>query len=291
MKKAIFQNNEYQKQFDRDGFIKIKLFDAETISQLAALCQQHFPNDSEYFFSSSYLNDFEQKQNISNQIIELIRSQFQECFADYRSIGAAFLIKGTGPKSEMPMHQDWTIVDESKFYALNVWIPLLETNEKNGTLEVMKGSHRWLNAKRAPTLPFPFQGHQEKIKQHLSPINTQLGEVVVLNQALIHYSKPNLSEQIRPAITSGIVSKEARLGLYYWDKEKSDGLELFEQEDDFLLKFENFHQSIFEKPKLGKSVGQTSYAIPSVNDQEIDTYLGIAPTVQKRSFFQRIFGK
>ncbi|MBL4709580.1 MAG: phytanoyl-CoA dioxygenase family protein [Flavobacteriales bacterium] len=291
MKKAIFQNTEHQKQFDKDGFIKLKLFDTETIAKLALLCSQHFPDNSEYFFSSSYLNDFELKQKISNQIIALISSRFDEYFSDYRPIGSAFLIKGKGPKSEMPMHQDWTIVDESQFYALNVWIPLIETDEKNGTLEVMKGSHKWLNSKRAPTLPFPFEGQQEKIKQHLSPINTQLGEVVVLNQALIHYSKPNLSEQIRPAITVGVVSKAATLGLYYWDKEKADGLELFEQEDNFLLKFEIFHQSIFEKPQLGKSTGLTAYAIPTVDSQEIDRYLGIAQEVQKKSFFQRIFNR
>lgn len=290
-KEAIFIDPGLQKQFEQDGFVKIKLLPNETLALLNEKCSGYFPEDSEYFFSSSYLNDFEKKEKISNEIVHLISPSLASYFVNYRSIGAAFLIKGKGAKSEMPMHQDWSIVEESIYFALNVWIPLVPTDETNGTLEVMKGSHNWINAKRAPTLPFPFEGHQEKIKQHLSIINTEPGEVVVLNQALIHYSKPNLSGKIRPAITLGVVSKQADLGLFYWDKENPNQLEKFEQEDDFLLKFENFHQTIFERPRLGKSIGHSLYSIPKIEDTDLEKYLGLFEEPQEKNFFQRIFNR
>jgi hypothetical protein len=88
------------------------------------------------------------------------------------------------------MHQDWTIVDETKYIALNIWTPLQETNEANGTLEVIKGSHHWHNTLRAPTLPFYFNGFQQQLKEKLIAIATLPTEAIVLNQAIIHYSSP-----------------------------------------------------------------------------------------------------
>lgn len=290
-KPPIFKDATLQHQFEKDGFVKLKLLENSIVDELAQRCQYHFPEDSEYFFASSYLNDFERKKTISNEIVDIIASSLQKHFINYRSIGAAFLIKGTGAKSEMPMHQDWTIVDEDLYFSLNIWIPLIATNSSNGTLEVMKGSHNWNKVKRAPTLPFPYEGYQEMIKPHLTVIDTEPGEVVVLNQALIHYSKPNMSEQLRPAITAGIVSKEAQLSLYYWNKENSEELEIFLQDDDFLLKFENFHQSIFERPKLGTSSGKEAYSKFTIEETEFKQLLGVEPTKQepKKNFFQRLF--
>lgn len=289
MKKALFKNPEYQSQFNHDGYLKFKLLNGDVIDQLAALQASYFPEDSEYFFSSSYLNDFEKKVKISQEIVDLLMPALKENFENFRSIGAAFLIKGIGPKSEMPMHQDWTIVDESQFDALNVWIPLMETNSQNGTLEVLKGSHRWTKDLRAPTLPFPFEGYQETLKKHLVEIPTQKGEIIVLNQALIHYSKPNLSQQKRPAITLGLVSKEAELSLHYWDKSNPGLLEKFRQEDDFLLKFENFHQSIFERPKFGTVMEEFDYAIPKYSESQIQSFL--KKDSKKPGLFQRLFSR
>lgn len=290
MKEAIFKNDELQQQFEKEGFIKMKLFSESTIDTLAERCRSYFPEDCNRFFSSSYLNDFSKKKEISDAIIELIYPFLEKHFINFRSIGAAFLIKGTGEQSEMPMHQDWTIVDEEKYFALNVWIPLTATNEKNGTLEVMKGSHKWMAAKRAPTLPFPYQGHQDKIKPHLTAVNTEPGEVVVLNQALIHYSKPNLTSELRPAITAGVISKEAPLSLYYWNREKPTELEIFEQEDDFLLRFENFHETIFKRPSIGKSSGSIAYEIHEIEEERLQEWLSPKPMQkQKKNLFQRIF--
>lgn len=288
MRDSIFKENQQQAQFEKDGFVKIPLLENHQIEQLQELCVSYFPEVSGVFFSSSYLNDASLKKKISKEIIEIIQDKLAKFFINYRSIGAAFLIKGVGAQSEMPMHQDWTIVDESKFYAANIWIPLTPTDAKNGTIEVMKGSHRWNNALRAPTLPFPFEGHQERIKKELTLIETKPGEVVVLNQALIHYSKPNLSDAIRPAITTGIVSKSAPLVFHYWNKEEKD-LEKFEQADDFLLEFTDFHQAIFQRPLQGKSLGSIDYQIPKIDESELEDYL--KSSTKKSSFFNRIFSR
>lgn len=287
MKEPIFKDPEVQRKFDEDGFVKIPLLSEEEVDALAKMRMEYFPEKGSVFFSSSYLDDYDLKMEISNKISEAINSSLAKQCLNYRLIGAAYLIKGIGKHSEMPMHQDWTIVDEQEFYAVNVWIPLTDTNEENGTLELMKGSHKWNEALRAPTLPMSFVGLEGKIKPQLTVVPAKKGEVIILNQATIHYSKPNMTDEIRPAITSGMISEKAPLKFHYWDKEKNQ-IEEFSQEDDFLLRFENFMEAIYKRPLMGTSQRFFDYTIPRWNENDLNKLT--STKAEKRSFFQRIFG-
>lgn len=287
MKKAILKDEIKQKTFERNGFIKLRLLEHHELKQLQNLCYTYFPDGVEAFFSSSYLDDYDRKLEMSAKVSAIIEEKMNEHFVDFRILGAAFLIKGIGKNSEMPMHQDWTIVDESKYYAANLWIPLTKTDENNGTIEVLLGSHRVNHALRAPTLPFFFSGYEKEIKEKLTVVTAELGEVVLLNQAVIHYSKPNLSNEIRPAVTVGITSKEAPLLFHYWDGQNESEVELFEQEDDFLLRFEDFHEAIYKRPAVGTSKGMIGYDFPKMDDVTLERLVG---PKSKPGFFSRIFG-
>jgi Phytanoyl-CoA dioxygenase (PhyH) len=288
MKEPIFKDTETQRKFDEDGFVKIALLSEEEVAALAQMRMEYFPEKGSVFFSSSYLDDYDLKMEISHKITSIISDSLAKQCHNFRLIGAAYLIKGIGQHSEMPMHQDWTIVDEQQFYAANVWIPLTDTTEENGTLELMKGSHNWNEALRAPTLPMSFVGLEEKIKPKLTLVPAKKGEVIFLNQATIHYSKPNMTNEIRPAITCGLISREAPLKFHYWDKERSQ-IEEFAQDDDFLLRFENFMEAIYKRPLMGTSQRFFDYTIPKWSEDELNKLIKI--NVGKPSFFQRIFGR
>jgi len=292
---SIFKNAQLQKEFDEQGFVKISLLSNEDVIQLQQLFLQYYPDPSSDFYSSSYENDFELKKKISNEIGKIIVKNLENVFENYTWFGSAFLSKGNGSRSEMPMHQDWTIVDEKKYVALNIWTPLQDTDEENGTLEVIKGSHKWHNSLRAPTLPFYYDGYQSKLKDILHPINTKATEAVVLNQAIIHYSKPNKTKDIRIAITTGIKTKDSPMQFHYWDKNSPNEIELFEQDEDFLINFQNFHQSIFQRPVIGKSMGKIPYAVSKPALEEIEQYTLIknpdtVVSTKKVSTIEKLFG-
>ena len=265
----IFRNNQQQLQFETDGYLKIKLLAESDVKQLLQLFKHYFPNPSQDFFSSSYENDYQLKKEISDAIGKIILPNLEKIFTNYTWFGSAFLSKGNGPRSEMPMHQDWTIVDETKYIALNIWTPLQNTTEENGTLEVIKGSHKWHNTLRAPTLPFYFDGYQSQLKNKLTVIPTLATEAIVLNQAIIHSSKANTTNDMRIAITTGIKSKAAPMIFHYWNKEMPKEIEQFKQEDDFLLQFNDFYKDIFERPKIGVSNGKYDFAKQQANEQDI----------------------
>jgi hypothetical protein len=84
------------------------------------------------------------------------------------------------------------------------------------------------------------------------PTNAKAGEAVILNQSLIHYSTPNLVDDIRIAITSGIKTKNAPMIFHYKNEKKQ--IERYEMPEDFLLDFDDFSKNIYERPKNGEFI-------------------------------------
>ncbi len=290
---VIFKDSDLQRQFQQDGFAKISLLDEASVKRLSDMFYTYMKGAPDSFYSSSYLQDYTQKKLISTKIGEVILPRLERFFCDFTWFGSAYLSKGNGPATEMPMHQDWTIVDERMFVALNIWTPLQDTNEENGTLEVIPGSHRFHACLRAPTLPFYFMGHEDAMKKLLVPIHTKAGEAIVLNQAVIHYSKPNMTEQDRLAITTGIKTSGAPMLFYYWNKEEPDVVREYSQDEDFLLQWADFHKDIFLPPKFGRIKGKKALVYPETTQSEVDLILehaGVKEPV-KRNIWERIFGQ
>ena len=270
----IFKDTALQRQFNEDGFVKLTLFGEDDIKQLHRIYTDYSPNPSTDFFSSSHENDYALKTEVSNALGKIIIPKLETILTNFTCFGCAFLTKGNGPNSELYMHQDWSIVDETKFVALNVWTPLQETNEENGTLELIKGSHHWNNALRAPTLPFYYEEYQDQLKEKLTVVPVLPTEVIILNQATIHYSKPNKTNKVRVAITSGVKTKDAPMQFHYWNKEKPGEIEEFKMADDFLLSFQDFHNSIFKRPVMGESLGTKQFILPMATANEIENLIG-----------------
>jgi hypothetical protein len=259
MARRIFKDTAHQAQFDEQGYIVLPFVNQEKINELNELFDSLHPDLHEGgFFSGSYSSDFEYKKKASDAIVTAFEETYMRLFVDYTPFGGAFLYKVPGENSALAAHQDWTIVDEEKYVALNCWVPLCDVTQENGTLHVVPGSHYDKNKTlRAPTLPFYWQGNEEEIMTQLIPIEVKAGMAVILNQSVIHYSSPNRSTSVRKAITAGIKSAGAQMYFHYKIPEK-DELEVFEMDDDFLLRFDDFMNDIGQRPKMGRSVGRVS---------------------------------
>jgi len=273
MRQPIFKNIETQKTFDKQGYVVIKLVDENQLLALNNLFdEKHKDLPPSGFFASSYSPDKAYKDEVSNKIVEILKPTYDEVFENYQPFGASFLVKMPTEDSALAVHQDWTIVDEAKNYALNCWIPLTKITENNGPLMVLPGSH-FDNYKtlRAPTLNFFFSHEEEKIMKQLIPLIPSIGEAVILNQSLIHYSPPNNSNEVRRAITAGVKTKGTPMWFHYKNKENNT-IERFLMPEDFLISFENFGVDIFEKPK-GEFLQSINYEDKILTGQEVDQIL------------------
>ncbi|MEZ4931458.1 MAG: phytanoyl-CoA dioxygenase family protein [Saprospiraceae bacterium] len=269
----IFKDPIQQELFDRQGFITLPFIDKDIVEKLDQVFDELHPQLPDGgFISGSYSPDYNYKKTASDNILQAFKKSYEKIFQNYHAIGGAFLFKMPSENSELMMHQDWTIVDEGKYYALNVWVPLTDINEKNGALMVLPGSHfRSIQTLRAPTLPFFFSGNENILKEHLVPLYVKAGEAVIINQSLVHFSPANISGKIRKAITAGVVSQGAQICYYYKDpnSEKKE-IEKFEQEESFLIQFNDFFKDIFNRPTFGKYVESIPYNSPVLEKNELE---------------------
>jgi len=261
----IFKDTLLQQQFDSMGYVVVPFLSEDDIKQLTCIFYDTHQNlQQDQFGASSNLNDIDLKYKIRDLLYPIFRPYFEEIFKDYSYFGSSFLYKTPGKHSDLAPHQDWTIVDEHKFVAINIWTPLCDTNEKNGTLYVVPRSQTTkLFSLRAPTIPFYFQQYFNTVIKCAVPINAPAGTAVILNQSLIHYSSPNLSDRIRIAITSGIKSKGAPMLFHY--KNEQNRIERYQMPEDFLLSFKNFYTDIYLTPEHGQFISDIEYQMPNIS--------------------------
>jgi hypothetical protein len=248
----IFKDSNLQEQFNENGFVKVPLLKKSDIILLQELFYKFHQDIKENTFgASSFIHSRQEKYEIRDTLYPIFLPYFEKLFKDYTYFGSSYLFKTKGKNSDLAPHQDWTIVDEKKYVAINIWTPLIDTNKENGTLYVVPKSQSQKHfTLRAPTIPFYFQNYLDKVVKCTIPTNAKAGEAIILNQSLIHYSSSNLDDDIRIAITSGIKTKDAPM-LFHYKNEKNE-IERYAMKEDFLLDFDDFSKNIYERPKNGK---------------------------------------
>lgn len=129
-----------------------------------------------------------------------------------------YSVKPPGPNSHLGPHQDFSIVDERRWTSLYVWIPLVATDEHNGTLHVLPGSHRFSNRVRSRHVPAKFDPVLDEVEQHSIRLDCAPGELVVMVSGVVHHSPPNQSDALRLAVHGIFKPAAAPLVFYYADE-------------------------------------------------------------------------
>ena len=272
----IFKDKAHQRQFDRQGFLVIPFLNEAEIAHMDGLFDVLHPAlPDNGFFAGSYSPDMDYKKRVSEEIKVVFRRRYDELFRDYTPFGGAYLYKIPSPNSDLFIHQDWTVVDESRHVALNIWVPLCDITPENGPLMVLPGSHYdAYPALRAPTMRYFFDQDYAIAMRHLETVIVKAGEAVILNQSLVHYSPPNKSDKIRKAITAGVKTGDAQMIFHFKDPAaEGNRIEKFEMDDDFFIQFENFFEDIYKRPTVGKSVGFMEYEVPVATGDRLEALI------------------
>lgn len=148
--------------------------------------------------------------------------------------GGIFLAKKPSSVSELTAHQDSSHTDEKKYPSVYAWVPLTDTNVRNGAMHVIPGSHLWGNRYRSLNVPWLFSGMEGVLTNYLVPVPVPAGHVLFFDSAIIHYSSHNLSEEIRPAVNYYIKPKDAAFTHYFIDEKTPAGkVEAYHVDVDF----------------------------------------------------------
>lgn len=259
MSVEVFKDPILQRQFDRDGYIVVPFLSKEEVASLTALFYELHPQSpGEPFYSTTFNKEEPFKKIVTERTGKIFDRVVDGYFEKIKKLGSSFLRKAPGEAGKMPVHQDWTVVDESKYCSVTIWVPLVDTAEANGAMRVLPGSHRFTQTLRAPTLPGEYAGVSEEIWNSMTTLPMKAGQALIFNHALLHASSANTSSKERLAITYGLIPEEATLLLYHLNE--TGKLEKYQMPDDMFQRYYN----IGERPLFGEKVDEFSYEVKPV---------------------------
>jgi hypothetical protein len=263
--KKVFRDDDHQARFERDGYLILPFYNTDEITELNQLYQGIQPKEYQGFFPSTFSSDKNYRTQADIAIRRIGDRSVRQYLSDIKVICGSFIVKKPIPESAMCVHQDMTLVDESIYTGINIWVPLVDLNDDNGTLEVLPGSHRFFPTYRGSTIPGIYDECNEEIKKYLVRIYPRAGEAVFFDQSIIHYSAANKSGKERIVTNTYFTHTDASFRTCYWQKDFGNKVEVFEQDDTFMTDFEQFGQNIHDRPTIGKSLGLTKYDFPKLN--------------------------
>jgi ectoine hydroxylase-related dioxygenase (phytanoyl-CoA dioxygenase family) len=206
----IFKDPELQYQFERDGYVKIKLLDRAKAKKLYNYYidrqKDHDIIDGLYH-STTHTNNPDLILAVDDQIKSVLLSESDAFFQHYMPMMCTYITKQPGRGSETKLHQDPTFVDESKYVSANIWVALHDIDHDNGNLFFVKGTNRLIASLRVtPGCPTAYDGVKDLLEENLTEVPVYAGEAIVINHATIHGATPNLTAQPRVAAVMAIRS-------------------------------------------------------------------------------------
>jgi len=207
----LFINQGHHRQFITEGFIHLpNVISKSTLESLKEYYHSKFttPEDTMYV-TNHYVTDADENKRVSSHIFGLIENSIREILTDYQPLLGIYAAKKKGKKGLFNLHQDWSIIQEELFGVLHCWIPLQDTDETNGTLVVLPGSHLLFHNYRSGTCPIRFTPI-ETYKELVHVIRAKAGDMVAYHPALFHGSGESFSESPRVAVVATFAHREAR---------------------------------------------------------------------------------
>lgn len=210
MPHATFTDPAVEAEFARRGYVILPYADGSAIPGILADLQQLRPSDgfqgmqqSGLMRQSFHVTFFDPDVEYRRQVFETTRGWF-DCFAathlsPHRILQGNIFLKPPGKGYVYP-HQNLTITDERAFRSVSLWCPLQDTSRENGTLCVVPGSQTgFMRYRNTNVVCEVFRAFMpgRPAERFLQPLEVRAGEVVVVDDRLIHVSPANQTNNPR----------------------------------------------------------------------------------------------
>jgi len=213
----IFRDPILNKQLFEQGYITLPFLESDEIAKLRELFwTYHSQEEVQGLYVSAHYKEEDQIQRISDSIQQIFKRAIDEHIENGMTLGGTFISKPPHQTEPLQPHQDWSIVDESRFRSYTIWVPLDDVTEENGCMYVLPKSHDYVRGYRHISIDSVFGQIYDTVWQHMEPVHLKAGEAIVFDHALGHASKPNTSEKIRIAATYSLISNKPEM-RFYWN--------------------------------------------------------------------------
>lgn len=261
--RKIFTDNKIEADFRKNGYVKLPFISEEEVESLK---QKFFDTIAE---SGGQITDGEtgiadgraitydftfidKNPEYKRKVFDIITKEFKpvmdRILDNYRPIIANYIRK-QNEAGEVPLHENWAFADERKCSTVSIWCPLVDSTVKNGTLQVVPGSHKRFGEVRGPMIPWELDNiKKEIIENHLVPLETKAGDCVILDDSIVHYSAVNKTNDLRLAIQLICIPAEFLSIHYHMDPSvSSEIVDVLEVDVDFYMQFNPWKKPAGEK--------------------------------------------
>lgn len=246
--RTIFRDESLQAQFERRGFVTLPFLSEREAALLAGVWQElDTPVHSLNFSASVMSDDQDYRRRVSREIGAAFSEKISVLLSDYRFSFGNFIAKRAGATEGIPIHQDATFVDETRFESINFWVTLAAVGRENGCLRVMPGSHVLNTALRGTNRRFPYPQLEALIEQqYLVDVAMPVGWACIMNQRTFHTSYANRSAMHRVCASALAVPAESELYYLYEEMHEPDSrIHVYEVDDEF------YRLQVFGAPASG----------------------------------------
>jgi ectoine hydroxylase-related dioxygenase (phytanoyl-CoA dioxygenase family) len=225
---------------ERDGYAVMEHFlDDAGVRGLLETFRSHEPAHRSAFGVTMLTADADGRAAIDQAIKAVFQPRLETLLDGYRICFANFLNKE--PQREdvgaVPLHQDPTFVDETRYRTVGLWVPLVDTAPENGGMMAVPGSHRYNKGPRAVGAPFPYRALEATLRPLLRPVPLRAGSAMIFFQSLIHASPPNRGLSARPVAGALMAPRDAQLYCYYCRSAPPRRVEVYEVDDLFYTRY------------------------------------------------------
>lgn len=237
----LFQSEDFQQQFEQDGFVKVSLLSPTQAKELMeaykTVASAHEQINIPYI-TTSHSNNAALIMLVDDMLQKVIAPELDKVLVNYKLLFGNFLVKMPVVDSQTDPHQDITFVDESKYASVNVWVALQDTTPENGCMYFMRGSHNLMPTIR-PTHDYKwaYENVKEEIKKHAEIFPAKAGDAFIFNHAVLHGSFANTSTEPRIAAVVAAYHAEAPLIHYYLPSSNSNRLQKYSMNKEAYLHF------------------------------------------------------
>lgn len=265
MDSELLKDKQLEHELSENGVIKIPFLTRSELQQIKDLYQEHHgdqdpPSMYDGIHMTIWHKDRAYKLDINTRLKAILKPVCDRTFQRYRAISQQFIAKRKGSETTFPIHQDWSIVDETKYKSFNLWIPLQDVDESNGAMWIVKGSHHIERKIRGAGYLFPnYYPALEELKPHMTSYSMKAGEALLFYHNTLHGSPYNANDGYRVVTQISIIPEDAPLQVYF-QKAANEPLEIHHPADDFTF----YYDRIREESELRPPTGKASELLPSL---------------------------
>lgn len=261
---TVFKDEKLNAHFNKYGYAVAPVLSASEVEALKVFYLNNPNPFKAEFHTTHFSTDKNYKQSVHDAIIGATQRGVHALLNNYVPAFGNYMVKEAGGNNPMPLHADWAYVDESAHTSVAIWIPLVDTTIENGCLGVIPFSQHLSWHIRGPRILQWTPPYNEQLVNGAGKlIPVKAGTGIIYNHRLIHYSPPNNSGQVRPAINLSLVPQGVQV-LHYTVPEGKEGIHCYEVDNfDFFIHYDNFQ--VPERGRLREVISLDS--VPLINNR------------------------